>query len=104
MATALPNPRFVGTSTLGQSTPKTVTVGLTSTLLLAASPNRVFAKVINNSSQRIYIQYGIAAVMGRGQPLSPGNTLTVSADELWLGQINAITITASVDIDVIEGV
>lgn len=97
-------PTAAGWSGFGQSTPAIVPVTDVSVTLLNANPLRLFARITNNSTQRIYIQYGINAVYGRGLPLGINGTLTITSDELFLGQINAITNTGSVDIDVIEGV
>lgn len=93
-----------GFSNFGQGTPSIIPVTNVSTILLSANPDRVFARIINNSSQRIFIQYGIDAIFKQGTPLSPNGIFTVTTEELFLGQINAITNTGSVDIDVIEGV
>ena len=98
-------PSSPGFSSFGQSTPKVVTVTDISTQLLAANPLRKFAWIVNNSTTRIYIQYGISAVYQRGRPIGPNSTYTITTEELFLGAINAITQTgASVDIDVLEGV
>lgn len=88
----------------GQSTPKRVTVGNISTLLLSANPLRVFATLSNNSSQTIYFQYSTNAAWQAGYRLSPGGIWVINTIELFLGQVNAITQTGTVDIDVIEGV
>jgi len=93
-----------GWSNFGQSTPKQVMVSDTSTQLLAANPSRAYASISNNSSQTIYIQYGIDAVWQTGFRISPGAVWIVNSMELFTGEINAITSTGSINIDVIEGV
>lgn len=94
----------VGWSSFGQSTPKQVTVNDTSTVLLNANPDRLYAKFSNNSQQTIYLQYGINAVWQEGQILFPNQTWTITTIELFLGQVNGITLTGSIQLDVIEGV
>lgn len=98
-------PGGAGFSSFGQSTPKVVTVTDVSTPLLVENPLRKFAWIINNSTSRVYIQYGIDAVYGRGCPLGQNARMFITTDELYLGAVNAIAITgASVDIDVLEGI
>lgn len=98
-------PGNAGFTNFGQGTPDVITVTDASTQLLDANPLRKFAWIINNSTSRIYIQYGIDAVYGRGYPIQPNGRFTITTDDLYLGVINAITITgASVDIDVLEGI
>jgi hypothetical protein len=94
-----------GFSNFSQSTPAVITVDDTSTQLLAANPSRLFVWIINNSTSRIYIQYGIAAVYGRGYPIQPNSRYVITLSELYLGSINAVTdIGKVVEIDVLEGV
>ena len=97
-------PGELGWNTFGQSTPKQVLVTNSSTELLAANSNRVYASISNNSNQTIYFQYGNAALWQEGYVLRPNATWIISTTELFLGQINAITNTGSVNIDVIEGI
>lgn len=92
-----------GWSTFGSSTPKQVAVSTTSTTLLVANLSRLFARIVNNSVQTIYVQYGVSAVWQQGFPLRPNAMYVIDTSELFLGQINAITNTGSVNIDVIEG-
>lgn len=93
-----------GWSHFSQSTPSHVSVSNASTTLLTANPNRLFASFSNNSTQTIYIQYGNAAVFGVGYVVRPNSCWIIGSNELFLGQINAITQTGSVNIDIIEGV
>lgn len=83
--------------------PGQIAVGLTSTLVLAANPNRKYAHIMNNTGDNIYIQYSIGAVLGQGI-LVPNRTLyTIETTNLWLGIINAIGVTGSQLIDILEG-
>jgi len=93
-----------GWSNFGQGTPAQIAVSNTSTALLAANPARVFGMIANNSSQPIYLQYGIAAVWQTGWRLMPGGVFIINMNELFQGQINAVTQSGTVNIDVIEGV
>lgn len=94
----------IGWANFGQSTPSQVNVGLTSTILLNANPNRLYASFMNNSSQTIYIQYKINAVWQQGFVIRPNAMRDITTIELFLGQVNAITQGSSAMIDVIEGV
>ena len=80
-----------------------VLVGVTSTLLLPANTSRVYTHIINNSNDIAWLQYGNDAVVGQGIRLNRGAMLTLYGYELFLGSINAISITPSL-IDVLEGV
>jgi hypothetical protein len=93
-----------GWSNFAQSTPKQVAVTGASTQLLAANTNRLYARISNNSSQTIYLQYGVSAIYQQGLRMSPGASFAITTIELFQGIINAITSSGSVNIDVIEGV
>jgi hypothetical protein len=64
--------------------PNAVTVGNTSTLILAADATRQMASITNVSSELVYVSVGAAAVSGKGVPLSAlsgqtaGGTLELS--------------------------
>lgn len=89
----------------GQGTPTPILVTDTSTILLVQNLNRKFARVVNNSSERIYLQYEIDAVYGQGVPLMTNGVFTLTNVDLFLGKITAITSTGNaVLIDIIEGV
>lgn len=92
-----------GWSQFGQSTPKQVAVTNSTTLILNSNTNRMYASVMNNSNQTIYLQYSVPAIVGTGFRLMPGGVFIINNQELYQGQINAITKTGSVNIDVIEG-
>lgn len=83
--------------------PGQITVGLTSTILLIANPNRKYAHVMNNSGDVIYIQYDINAVLSQGIPVPNRTLYTIETTNLWLGSINAIGVTGSQLIDILEG-
>ncbi len=104
MPIAQPNPRFTGYDEFGQGTPKVVPVTTGSTELLAANPDRLYAQLNNNSNQVMWVSLGEDAAVGRGQRMSPGAMLNFVDNELYLGAINAVTGTGTVNMDVIEGV
>lgn len=93
-----------GWSSFGQNTPKQVAVSNVSTEILAANPDRLEATFTNNSSQTVYLQYSINAVWQQGYPLRPNAVWIIDTTQLYLGAVNAITQTGTVNIDVIEGV
>lgn len=89
----------------GQGTPTTVPVTDSSTILLSPNTDRKWALIVNNSSQRIFLQYGSgSAVFKQGIPLSPNSMWEINTENLFIGQLSAITDSGSVNIDVIEGV
>lgn len=99
-----PNPRFPGYSNFGQGTPKVVPVSTGSTQLLAANSARLYAEVNNIGLKAIWVQLGIPATVGRGKRVLPGGMLTFTDNELFLGNINAVCESGTVNTDVIEGV
>lgn len=83
--------------------PTQVSVALTTTLLLAANPNRKYAYISNNTGSTIYIQYQASATFGVGIKLPPNTLYTIETNNLWLGSVNAVSNTGSTLIDVFEG-
>lgn len=94
----------IGWSEFGQDTPKQISVGTTSILLLSPNPKRVFARFSNNMGKTVFIQYGIPAVYNQGFPICNGSSYIINTTELYLGPIYAITLTGTTVIDVVEGV
>lgn len=83
--------------------PTQISVGTTSTELLAANPNRLYAHIINNTSNPVYLQYSSAAALNQGMKLSAGGFLFISGGDLYLGIVNAIALMPNQLIDVLEG-
>jgi len=68
-----------------------VTVGLASTLVLAANPYRVDAELVNDGDNVIYLARGNAAVIGSGIRLNPnGGSYGIGTNNLFLGAIYGI--------------
>lgn len=82
--------------------PKQVTVTTSSTELFASNLSRRYAHIFNNSNSPIYIQYNDVAVVGKGVRIPKNAFYTISGNELWLGTVNAISTSGSVDVDVME--
>ena len=95
------NARAIGFSSINVSTQ--IMVGTSSTTLLILNNNRRYVHIINNSSNRIFIQYGTPAEVNRGIKIPPGAMWTISGYEVYLGQITAISETPSTAIDILEG-
>lgn len=93
-----------GFSNISPGYPTQITVGTSSTNLFSANPSRKYAHISNNSSAAIYIQYGVAAAINQGIKIGPGGFFTLDIENLWKGDINAIGLTASQLIDVLEGI
>ncbi len=92
-----------GFSSLSAGSPGQVAVGLNSTTLLAANPNRSYAHIYNNSGNPIYIQYSAAAALNQGVKIPPNGFFTIETNNLWLGAINAIGVTNNQLVDILEG-
>ncbi|MFW9821379.1 MAG: hypothetical protein ACFFE4_00495 [Candidatus Thorarchaeota archaeon] len=61
---------FAGRAGLQTGTPTKITVGNTSTLILAASDTREYIGLVNDSNENIYVSFGSAAVMNQGLRLN----------------------------------
>lgn len=84
--------------------PTQISVGTNSTQLLAANPSRLYAHIINNTSNTVYIQYSSSAALNQGIKLSAGGFLFISGGDLYLGVVNAIALMPNQLIDIIEGI
>lgn len=92
-----------GFDTLSVGSPAQVAVGLTSIQILDNNPNRKYAHIANNSGKSIYVQYSAPAALNQGIKIPPNTLYTIESTNLWLGIINAIGVTTSQLIDVLEG-
>lgn len=80
-----------------------IAVTSASTLLLAANANRRYAYFMNQSGGTVYLRFGSAAAVSRGITLAAGSLYQMNADNLWLGDVNAIRSGGgSFSIDVFE--
>lgn len=93
---------IVGFDTL-TNPPGQVAVGLTTTLLLAANPNRKYAHISNNSGNPVFIQFDMAAALNQGIRIPAFGLYTIESTNLWLGTVNAVGIIAGTLIDILEG-
>lgn len=76
---------------IGTPSNTSVTVGNTSTLVLADRPQREHAVITNDSDEKIYLSFGEAAVIGSGVPLAPnGGSYTTDYTALWTREVYAI--------------
>lgn len=81
-----------------------VSVGLVSTLVLGANPNRRFLFLVNDSDENIYVSLSGTAVMNEGILLtSGGGALTLDIASMWLGSISAICASGTKNLTVSEG-
>lgn len=83
--------------------PALISVSAISSIVLAANADRLFTRISNYSSVAIWLQYNAAAVIGRGQRISPGVVFEISGYDNFKGNIHAITAGATVNVDVFEG-
>ena len=68
-----------------------VTVGSSSTLVLNNKTGRLYALLVNDSDETIYIALGEDAVLNSGIPLFPyGGSLELDGEEPFKGVIRAI--------------
>jgi len=82
-----------------------VTIGNTTTEILAYNANRVYAAIVNDSDQDIYLAFGEAAVMNKGIRINAnGGSYEILIENLWLGTVNGICSSGSKNVCVVEGV
>ena len=80
------------------------TVGVVSTLVLAANPNRVDCDLVNDSDNIIYLARGNAAVIGSGIRLNPnGGSYRIGTNNLFYGIIYGIATAAGSNMTISEG-
>lgn len=88
--------------------PSAVTIGSTSTLVLAANSNRKYALFQNDSVETIYIQQGRVAALNTGIRLLPNGTgsyeMSGKYGNLYKGAIYGICSSGSKTLLVTEGV
>lgn len=86
------------------ATPTKVTIGATSTTVLAANTNRNFVDIVNDSDETIYVALASAAVMNEGIPLiAHGGSFEINATNMFTGAIYAICSSGSKNLAVTEG-
>ena len=80
------------------------TVTNISGVALAGTPDRVDTDFINTSAYWIYLGRGNEAVFGSGEALAPrGGSYHIGVDNLFLGDITAITDGDEVNLSISEG-
>lgn len=86
------------------ATPTKVAVGIASTPVFAANPDRVFAEFTNDSDKIIYLSLSGTAVMHEGIRLNAeGGAYEISQINLYLGAVSAICAAANKNLTVTEG-
>lgn len=83
-----------------------VTVGATTTVALAANTSRLYALLVNDSDEAVYIKLGAAAVLNAGIRLNAyGGSYEIckKIGNLYTGAINAICTSGGKILLVLEG-
>jgi len=95
---------ITGTITPSQASTATtdsfVTVGIGSTVVLAANASRKVALIVNDSDETIYLSYGGTATLNSGIRLNASGGAI--REELYTGAINAISTSGSKILTVTE--
>mgnify|MGYP001591394677 CR=1 FL=1 len=87
---------LMGRSTTMVEGSGTVSIGATTTVILAANNNRRFAHIMNDSNEVIYLGLGEAAVLNSGIRLNAlGGSFTIDATNLFTGAVNGISTSGS---------
>jgi hypothetical protein len=81
-----------------------VVVGTTSTLVIAANPNRKFLILVNDSDESIYVTLGSPAVLQEGIMVgSFGGALNIDTAMLYRGEVTAICESGGKRLTICEG-
>jgi len=73
-------------------TKDTASVTNASGVVLAANDRRLYAEIVNQSANNIWLAFGEAAVVGEGIYLAPnGFSFVINTDFLWRGNVTAIS-------------
>jgi hypothetical protein len=89
---------------VGTATPSSYTATTTSGTVLAANANRSDTVITNYSATGCFLARGATAVAGQGIYLAPnGGAYNIDANNLYRGQITAITSSGSATLSVSEG-
>ena len=82
-----------------------VSVGSSTTVVLAANEARVNAVIVNDSDEIVYIGRGNAAVLNEGIRLNAsGGSYEIDSTNLFRGAINGISTSGTKNVTVSEGV
>lgn len=76
-----------------------------STPVLAANSRRLYAEIVNSSTNGVWLNFGEAAVVGDGIYLAPnGFSFVINSEFMWRGTVTAIAVAGASNIlGVIEG-
>ena len=77
------------------SAPSSVTVGTTSTRVVAENPQRTFLQLVNISDENIFLAFGQKAVLNKGLCLIPNGVFTMVQENLSLLNMTAICTSGS---------
>jgi len=89
---------------VGQVNDTFATVGVASTLVLAARQSRQDTEFVNDSDQTIYLARGNPAVIGSGIRLNAnGGSYTIGLHNLFLGAVYGICANGQANLTISEG-
>ncbi len=83
-------------------TPDSVTIGATSTTVMAAKSGRLYATLTNNSDEDMWISLGSAAVLNKGIKLMPNQSFEINGFKLFRGAVYAICASGSKSMAIFE--
>ena len=87
-------------------TTTTATVGNgASVSVLAANSRRLYAEIVNSSTNGIWLNFGETAVAGEGIYLAPnGFSFVINSEFMWRGTVTAIAAAGAANVlGIIEG-
>lgn len=88
---------------LSSATNESVTVGTSTTAILAANGQRHYAAIINSGSYPVYLGIGAEAVANKGIYLAPsGGSYEINEQNLFIGAINGIAVGGDSNVTVVH--
>ncbi len=87
---------------LDHKAPINVSVGTTSTIVLATNKDRKYALIANDGGEKAYLGMATTALFGKGIPIAPGGNYEIDVDNLETDVITAIVASGTTTLSIQE--
>lgn len=78
-------------------------IGTSSTQILSKNPDRVYALIVNDSQEPIYLGLAVDAVMNKGIRLNPnGGSFEITLGNPFLGKVTGICANGNMNVTYVE--
>ena len=94
---------ILGRSFAASTTNDVIAVDATTTEILAANAQRLYALVVNDSNETIYLALGVEAELHKGIRLNAnGGSYEIDSNNFFIGAINGISTSGSKNVTIVE--